>query len=74
MASDLMPHYFEQEQADPRDIKLKMCIGQGYVPPTCLLNGTVVWGEISASRDPCAGCEGPRERCGGRPKKGGGNG
>ncbi len=61
-------HYFDQEKADSDDLKLKMCIGQGYVPPTCLLVGAVVWGLVNKSKDPCKGCEGPRDKCGGRPK------
>ncbi len=62
-------HYFDDEGADPSDILLNMCIQQGYVPPTCLLNGQIVWGLINESKDPCAGCNGPREKCKGRPKK-----
>ena len=33
----MKPHYFEQSQPDEDDIHLKMAIGQGYVPPKCLL-------------------------------------
>lgn len=64
------PHYFKQDQADTDDMLLAMSRQQGYVPKTCLLGGQVVWAEVSASRDPCAGCNGPREKCGGRPKQG----
>ncbi len=59
-------HYFNQEKSDPDDIQLKMAIRQGYVPSTCLLNGRVIWTEITEGRDPCAGCKGPREQCKGR--------
>jgi len=65
----MKPHYFEQNLADNDDILLKMCIHQGYVPTTCLLGGGVVWSEQNASRDPCAGCNGPREKCHGRERK-----
>lgn len=61
-------HYFEQEKPDADDIMLKMAVGQGYVPPTCLLGGMVVMSEKNAGRDPCAGCNGPRDKCRGRPK------
>lgn len=62
-------HYFEQDVPDPDDIMLKMAISQGYVPPTCLLGGIVVMDETRRGHDPCAGCEGPREKCYGRPKR-----
>lgn len=62
------PHYFDLAAASPHDIHLQMAIGQGYVPSTCLLGGGPVMSEMNEGRDPCAGCEGPRERCGGRPR------
>ncbi len=61
-------HYFDQDAADPGDIMLNMAKGQGYVPKGCLLAGLVVMSETNAGRDACAGCEGPRAKCGGRPK------
>lgn len=64
----MKPHYFGQESADKDDMMLQMSIGQGYVPGTCLLGGTVVFGMVSHGDDPCRGCEGPREKCHGRPK------
>lgn len=66
-------HYFAQEKADDDDSMLKMCISQGYVPPTCLLAGQLVWGLINESKDPCQGCTGSREKCKGRPDKSGFN-
>ena len=60
------PHYFDQEKADPSDTQLAMAKGQGYVPQTCLLGGMTVMAEVTAGRDPCAGCNGPREKCHGR--------
>ena len=62
-------HYFDQEHADPDDFLLKQAIRQGYVPETCLLNGKIVMDEIKKGRNPCWGCEGPREKCHGKPKK-----
>lgn len=62
-------HYFNQPTADPDDIQLLMAKGQGYVPQTCLLGGRLVMGEVNDGRDPCSGCEGPRETCKGRPRK-----
>lgn len=65
----MKPHYFNQERADVDDMMLAMSIGQGYVPKTCLLGGRVVLGMVNEGKDPCAGCEGPRERCHGRAKR-----
>lgn len=62
-------HYFDQDNADNSDILLQMAIGQGYVPSTCLLSGVVIMAEINGGKDPCAGCNGPREKCHGRPRQ-----
>lgn len=62
-------HYFDDPEADPKDFMLKAAIGQGYVPPTCLLAGHVALQHQLKGEDPCAGCNGPRHRCQGRPKK-----
>ena len=62
-------HYFEQTEADPDDIKLKMAISQGYVPETCLLGGIVVMDEINKQRNPCHGCQSERDKCKGSPFK-----
>ena len=61
-------HYFEDEKAPLEDIQLQMAVNQGYVPSTCLLAGFIVLGEVRDRKDPCAGCNGPREKCHGRPK------
>lgn len=45
----------------------EMMIHQGYVPKKCQLNGKIIWGLINRSEDPCAGCNVPRNECGGRP-------
>ncbi len=62
-------HYFNQDGADVSDMKLGMAKQQGYVPPRCLLSGSVVWAEVLVGRHPCWGCEGPREKCGGKAKR-----
>ena len=63
-------HYFDQDKADENDLQLKMAIQQGYVPFTCLLSGIIVMSEIILHKDPCGGCNGPREKCHGRAKHG----
>jgi len=60
-------HYFELAEADQDDWQLGMAKMQGYVPQTCLLGGVVVMAEVSAGRNPCWGCAGPRARCHGKP-------
>lgn len=64
----MKPHYFQQETPDNDDIFLKMAQDQGYVPQSCLLGGQTVMGLVNSGADPCKGCEGPREKCNGRPK------
>lgn len=65
----MKPHYFTQDAADSDDFKLGMAKMQGYVPKTCLLNGETVMSEVALGRNPCWGCEGPREQCKGKPKQ-----
>jgi len=60
-------HYF-QETPDSDDMLLNMAKSQGYVPQSCLLGGQIVMGLVNDGKDPCTGCEGPREKCGGRLK------
>jgi len=62
----MKPHYFDQETADDDDMLLNMAKGQGYVPQTCLLSGVLVMGIINDGKDPCIGCNCPREKCKGR--------
>ena len=64
----MKPHYFEQDSADQDDMLLGMAKMQGYVPKTCLLGGVVVMAEIQAGKSACAGCNGPRDKCKGKPK------
>ncbi len=63
----MKPHYFDQAKADDDDMQLRMCINQGYVPPTCLLGGVIVWSLMIKGEDPCAGCNCDRAKCYGRP-------
>jgi hypothetical protein len=65
----MKPHYFEQDAADSDDTLLAMAKGQGYVPKTCLIGGFVAMSEVQGGRNPCWGCEGPRAKCGGKPKQ-----
>lgn len=62
-------HYFDQDTADADDFQLWMAKRQGYVPEGCLLGGMVVMDETNAGRKACWGCEGPRAKCGGDPKR-----
>ena len=62
-------HYFEQQEADADDVQLGMAKMQGYVPETCLLSGIVVMDEINKGNNPCWACNGPREKCGGKPNQ-----
>jgi len=65
-------HYFDRATADPADMLLGMAKMQSYVPDTCLLGGATVMHEVRQGVDPCAGCNGPREKCKGRRKTAGG--
>ena len=62
----MKPHFFNQALPDHDDYILKMANNQGYVPQGCLLGGNVVMGLVNQAEDPCKGCNGPREKCGGR--------
>jgi len=61
--------YVNQGFVDDDDYDLKGAIDHDYVPSTCLLGGFIVMMEKVAGRDPCAGCNIPRDKCGGRPKR-----
>jgi len=65
----MQPHYFDKAEADKDDWQLNMAKEQGYVRPTCLLGGAVVMQQINAGKNPCWGCNGPREKCQGSPKR-----
>ena len=62
-------HYFNQDKADADDTTLGMAKMQGYVPETCLLGGAVVMSEMNHGNNPCWGCNGPRLKCEGKPRK-----
>jgi len=62
----MKPHYFDQSESDSDDMQLGMAIMQGYVPKTCLLNGVIVMSEVGSGRNPCHGCNGPRDKCHGK--------
>ncbi|MCP4757148.1 MAG: hypothetical protein GY866_40310, partial [Proteobacteria bacterium] len=64
--TELKPHYFDQNESDPKDIVLEMAKGQGYVPNGCLLGGRIVMGLIEKGKDPCKGCNSDRNKCSGR--------
>lgn len=61
--------YVNQGVADSDDYALKGAIERDYVPATCLLGGFIVMSEKCNGRDPCTGCNIPRDKCGGRPKR-----
>ena len=65
---NVKPCYFDQTEADKDDMMLDMAKGQGYVPDTCLLGGSLVMALVNQGADPCKGCEGPRAKCKGRAK------
>lgn len=62
-------HYFDLQKASPNDHQLDMAKMQGYVPADCLLSGAIVMDEVQKGNSPCWGCEGPRSKCGGGPKR-----
>jgi hypothetical protein len=51
------------------DIYKKMCVHQGYVPPTCTLDGKIAYMLAYEGKDPCKGCNADREICKGRIKE-----
>lgn len=70
--SGIRHNYFDTGRASPADAMLRLAKDQGWVPPGCLLGGYMVHGLHNSVDnhgkpiDPCSGCEGPREKCGGR--------
>lgn len=44
----------------------QMCVQQGYVPPTCKMDGQMCWLLVQAGKDPCDGCYWNRAECNGR--------
>ena len=43
-----------------------MCIQQGYIPSTCLMDGQMAWLLTNEGKDPCRGCNVNRSECNGR--------
>lgn len=68
----MKPHYWNDSDKAERDadLMLQICVRQGYVPSGCQLGGHVVLALTTDGKDPCIGCECPREICGGRDKSG----
>lgn len=66
----LKADYFDG-RVSPADAMLAEGKRRGIVPQTCLLGGYMVMAAAAMNADPCAQCDGPRERCGGRPKDAG---
>jgi len=46
-----------------------MCIEQGYIPPTCTMEGQLCWLLVKDGQIPCSGCNADRAICKGLPKK-----
>ena len=44
----------------------QMCVQQGYVPSTCMMDGQMAWLLIKEGKDPCKGCNYNRKQCNGR--------
>lgn len=61
-------NYFTEPANSHSDMLLQMATGQGYVPVNCLLGGRVVMALVNEGKDPCKGCEGPRDLSKGRSK------
>ena len=71
--NNLFPPKKEKEKEKERQMNKQTMISQGYVPSTCTLTeplaGILIWSEVNAGRDVCAGCNMDRLICKGRPKK-----
>lgn len=61
-------HYFHQPVADTDDLVLREVIAAGLVPETCLLGGAALGPMVRVTENPCSQCNGPRERCKGKPR------
>lgn len=51
------------------DMYKEICIKQGYVPPTCIMDGQMCFLLVQAQGDPCKGCNAERGKCTGRSKE-----
>lgn len=52
-----------------RDVMKDLCVQQGYVPPTCTMDGQLVFLLVSKGEAPCWGCNEDRGICKGREKQ-----
>ena len=59
--------YFNQDSADEDDFLLEQHKQRGDVPETCLPGGETVFAAVKYGLCPCDGCNGPREKCFGKP-------
>ena len=48
------------------DIYKDMCIKQGYVPASCIMNGAMCLALVNSEGNPCRGCNADRNVCNGR--------
>lgn len=51
------------------DMYKEICIKQGYVPPTCLLNEQMCFLLVQTQGDPCKRCNADRGKCKGRSRE-----
>lgn len=45
------------------DIFKQMCVGQGYVPLTCTMDGKLCWLLVNKQGNPCIGCNEDKAKC-----------
>ena len=45
------------------DMYKDMCVGQGYVPSTCTLDGQLCWLLVNSQGNPCIGCNADKSIC-----------
>jgi len=45
------------------DMFKNMCIGQGYVPKTCTMEGQLCWMLVKSQGNPCIGCNEDKNVC-----------
>lgn len=46
-----------------KDTMRELCVQQGYVPATCILDGMIIIGLINKGKSPCDGCNANRDIC-----------
>lgn len=45
------------------DMYKQMCVKQGYVPSTCILDGQLCWLLVNSQGNPCIGCNADKSIC-----------